>query len=192
MILSACALIRPPPPAAPGIADPEAWQEHRAALAAFDHWSLQGRAATGRVVGWSGNLSWRQQGESFDVRLSGPLGAGGFRAKGEPGLVRIYTADETVYTNDPEALVEEIIGWRFPLTGLRYWAIGLPAPDRAARLTVNDEGLLTNLLQAGWQLAYAEYQTAGGLKLPRQIVLDNGEDTIKLVIDRWFDLGNPP
>jgi outer membrane lipoprotein LolB len=185
--LSACAL-RPPPPAAPGIADPEAWRERRAALAEFDHWSLQGRAVSGGVLGWSGNLSWRQQGENFDVRLSGPLGVGGFRAKGEPGLVRIYTGDETVYTNDPEALVEEIVGWRFPLTDLRYWAAGLPAPDRPARLAVDDAGLLTGLWQSGWRLAYTEYQRTAGPELPKRIVLDNGEDTIKLVIDRWFDL----
>lgn len=186
-MLAGCAL-RPPEPAAPGIADPEAWQERRTALAQFDRWSLQGRAAAGRMPGRSGNLSWRQRGETFDVRLSGPLGAGGFRARGEPGLVRVYTGDETVYTNDPEALVEDIVGWRFPLEGLRYWAVGLPAPDRPARLAVDDAGLLTRLWQSGWQLAYTEYQRTAGPKLPKRIVLDNGEHTVELVIDRWFDL----
>lgn len=188
LTLSACALVRTPPPATPGVADPKAWQERRELLKDFDRWSLQGRAATGKLLGWSGNLSWRQEGETFDVRLSGPLGAGGFRARGEPGLVRIYTGDETYYTNEPEAMVEEIVGWRFPLEGLRYWAIGLPAPNLPARLSVDDDGLLTGLYQSGWQLAYTEYQRTDGFTLPRRIVLNNGDDTIKLVIDRWFDL----
>ncbi|MES1943338.1 outer membrane lipoprotein LolB [Salinisphaera sp. PC39] len=188
LVLGGCAIMRAPEPGAPGVADPEAWRERQQDLAGFDHWSLQGRAATGKVLGWSGNLSWRQRGESFDVRLSGPLGAGGFRARGEPGLVRIYTEDETYYTNDPEALVEEIVGWRFPLTGLRYWAIGLPAPGMPGRVAVDGDGLLTDLWQAGWRLAYTDYREAGGLTLPRRIVLDNGDNTIKLVIDRWFDL----
>lgn len=188
-ILSGCALVRTPPPSTPGIADPEAWQERRERLNGFDHWSLQGRAATGKVLGWSGNLNWRQDGETFDVRLSGPLGAGGFRAKGEPGLVRIYTGDETYYTNEPEELVEDIVGWRFPLEGLRYWAIGLPAPGSPARLSVDGDGLLAGLYQSGWQLAFTEYQRTDGPTLPRRIVLDNGEHTLQLVIDRWFDLG---
>lgn len=186
--VAGCALVRPPAPTTPGIADPEAWQARQEMLAEFDRWSLQGRAATGKLLGWSGNLSWRQRGQEFDVRLSGPMGAGGFRARGEPGLVRIHTEDETYYTNDPEGLVEEIVGWQFPLTGLRYWAIGLPAPGLPATLSVDDDGLLVGLEQAGWRLAYPEYQDTEGPELPRRIVLNDGENTVKLVIDRWFDL----
>ena len=126
------------------------------------------------------------------MRLSGPLGAGGFRARGEPGLVRIRTGEETFYTNEPESLVEEIVGWRFPLTGLRYWAIGLPAPEPPARLAVDDDGLLTGLYQSGWRLSYAEYRETAGIELPRRIVLDNGENTIQLIVDRWFDLPASP
>jgi len=187
--LTGCAMITTPPPAPPGIEAPERWEQRRATLERLDRWALQGRVATGKVLGWSGNLSWRQNGESFSVRLSGPLGAGGFRARGTPALVEVHTKEETYHTRDPEALATELVGWEFPLRGLRYWAIGLPDPaSEPDSVSVDERGLLIGLEQAGWRLAYPEYRAAADVKLPRKIVLDNGENTIQLVIDRWFDL----
>ncbi|MDN5938692.1 MAG: phosphoadenosine phosphosulfate reductase family protein, partial [Salinisphaera sp.] len=82
MVLTGCAILQPPAPIQPGVADPAAWQARQQRLADFDQWSLQGRAATGKLLGWTGNVSWRQRGDEFKVRVSGPLGAGGFRADG--------------------------------------------------------------------------------------------------------------
>ncbi|MGH8453077.1 MAG: lipoprotein insertase outer membrane protein LolB, partial [Nevskiales bacterium] len=87
-----------------------AWTNRRAELTALDRWLLQARIASGRI-GMSGNLRWRQDAEHFDIRVSGPLGASGFQAQGHPGQVEIRTTRETVVTQNPEALLQEKIGW---------------------------------------------------------------------------------
>lgn len=188
-VLSGCAIIREPAAVEPGVVDPPAWAERKAALADFTVWSMQGRVATGQLLGWTGNLSWRQRGETFDVRLSGPLGAGGFRAQGTLEEVVIQTRDERFVTDEPDTLVEQTLGWTFPLEPLRFWARGLPAPGGYERISVDEQGRMIALEQNGWALSLPEYtQPKGAPTLPRRIVLDNGETRIRLVVDRWFDV----
>ncbi|MES1929589.1 outer membrane lipoprotein LolB [Salinisphaera dokdonensis CL-ES53] len=189
-VLSGCAIIRKPAETEPGVVNASAWAEHKEELADFSVWSLQGRVATGQLLGWTGNLSWRQQGEEFDVRLSGPLGAGGFRAMGalEEEVV-IQTRDERYVTEEPDALVERTLGWTFPLEPLRFWARGLPAPGDYERISVDEQGRMIALEQQGWALSFPDYiEPEGAPAVPRRIVLDNGETRIRLVVDRWFDV----
>lgn len=189
-LLSGCAIIRKPAPTEPGVVDASAWADHKDELNDFSVWSLQGRVATGQLLGWTGNLSWRQQGESFDVRLSGPLGAGGFRAKGSlDDAVVIQTRDERFVTQNPDALVEQTLGWTFPLEPLRFWARGLPAPGDYERISVDAQGRMIALEQNGWALSIPDYvEPDGAPTVPSRIVLDNGETRIRLVVDRWFDV----
>lgn len=189
--VSGCAVITKPDQREAGIANGSAWQAHRAELSDFTTWSLQGRVATGQLLGWTGNLSWRERGETFDVRLAGPLGAGGMRARGTLDEVTIDTDDgEHIVTRQPDVLVERALGWQFPLAPLRYWARGLPAPGDYERISVGDDGRLQSITQNGWRVSYEAYTTPVGAPapLPRKIVLDNDETRIRLVVDRWFDL----
>ena len=188
-LLAGCAVIRQPPESEPGVADAAAWQAHRETLAELETWALQGRVATGQLLGWTGNLNWRQNGEDFDVRLSGPMGAGGFRASGTLDRVVIRTGDRRMVTTEPDALVERTLGWTFPLEPLRYWGRGLPAPGDYDRISVDAQGRMVALEQDGWKIAFPEYaEPDGAPALPERIVLDNGETRIRLVVDRWFDI----
>lgn len=185
---SGCALLTKPVKVAPGVDNPKAWQAHQTKLDTLQRWSLQGRAATGKLLGWSGNLNWQQNGAQFDVRLSGPIGTGGFRAQGNLSLVKIRTKDKTFYTNRPNRLVTRLLGWSFPLQGLRFWALGLPYPGQPAAVAVDNNGLLKQLVQQGWRISYESYQRVDDMHLPKKIVLTDGSNIIKLVVDRWFDL----
>src|SRR5699024_8091682 len=188
---AACAIIPKPPQVEAGVDNPAAWQAHKAELKQLRTWSIQGRAATGQLLGWTGDLSWRQRGEHFHVRLSAPLGAGGFRASGTLDNVTVRTQDRTVHTDKPQQLVRRILGFPFPLRTLRYWARGLPAPGDYASISVNDKGRLIALDQQGWQLSYLDYEQKDGQPaLPTRIVLDNGKTRIRMVVARWFNLGD--
>lgn len=187
--LAACAIIPKPGNVQAGVENSAAWAAHQSAVAGLHDWSIQGRVATGQLLGWTGNLSWRQQGDHFKVRLSGPLGAGGFRASGTFDYVVIQTSDETYRTAHPQRLVRRILGWRFPLRPLRYWARGLPAPGGYESISVNAQGRLIRLKQQGWRISYLDYtQKAERPALPSRIVLDNGETRIRMVVARWFNI----
>lgn len=185
IFLPGCALLRPTPPAAPGEA---AWTTRRAELSALDHWVMQARVASGLFSG-SGNLRWQQAGEKFDIRVSGPLGASGFQARGHLGAVEIRTAKESIVTADPEGFLDQSVGWSMPLGRLRYWAVGVPYPPTPAALRYDSAGRLQSLEQDGWKLEYSEYGFFQHYELPRRFTLDNGDKRFKVIVDDWSGLG---
>lgn len=190
--LSGCALFSPQPengPAATQQGDFEHFEQRRQVLQSINSWSLQARVATGQIVGWSGNLRWRQQGPRHDLIIGGPLG-GGLRATGDDRRTVITTADGSFETTDPEGYFEQEIGWRFPLRQLRYWALGIPDPRLAAQQFSSDEyGRATGFRQAGWSVSYESYADVQGLQLPAAMVLSDGDRQVRVLIDRWVQIG---
>ncbi len=193
VLLGACQSWAPQPatstPAATGI-----WQQRQAQLEDIRTFSLQGRAADGRGV--KADIYWQQRADqSFDLRLAGPFGVGAVAISGTPQQVVIRTRDGSFETADPEAWMRERIGWAFPVGGLRYWVLGLPIPNNAGQLTLDAQGRLAVLTQAGWTLNYSEYQTQAGLDLPRRFEAQQQDLRLRLVIDRWeepSEIGSTP
>lgn len=164
------------------------WNERLAALAAVQTWLLTGRIAVRNdEEGWNGAIAWRQRPDSYDIQFSGPLGQGGARLEGTRGQVELQEADGTQYHGtDAEALLLERLGWRVPLTELRYWVTGRPAPGTAPeRLEFDEDGRLALLRQAGWQVTYKGYQSLGEVELPRKVYVENHRLNVRLVVDQW-------
>jgi outer membrane lipoprotein LolB len=184
LCLTACAgMVRPTAPA--GAPAQALWQARRAALAQVDHFALQGRLAQTGLTGFSGELSWIQNGVRFQVHFYGPLGVGAVAIEGQPGAVTVRTKQGSDQTNAPERLMQAKLGWSLPVDGLRYWVLGLPAPGTASELTLDPDGLLRSLEQDGWRLDYLEYQTADGWCLPRRFTLSDGQRSFRVAIDQW-------
>lgn len=175
-------------PTSPTPQSDAAWQAHQLRLRAIEGFDLQGRAADGRGV--KADLLWQQDHDgSFDLRLSGPFGVGAVIIRGRADQVEIQTREGRYQTRDPESWMRSRLGWTFPVQGLRYWVLGLPAPDRDAQLSLDPQGRLAVLTQDGWTLHYNEYQTQQGLDLPRRLEAVHGELRLRLFIDRWADPG---
>ncbi len=188
-MLGGCAVIHKPPEQQAGVADSAAWQAHKQAVGQLDRWALQGRVASGKLLGWTGNLNWRQRGQHFAVRLAGPLGAGGLRANGTLKRVQVRTPKRRFTTRHPDAMAKRTLGFAFPLSALRYWARGLPAPGDYKNISVSTDGKLQSLRQNGWHVAYMDYTTVNDtVKLPKRVVLENGDNRLRLVVDRWFNV----
>ncbi|AXQ28601.1 outer membrane lipoprotein LolB [Solimonas sp. K1W22B-7] len=165
------------------------WQERRAALERIDRFALQARVASNGSLGMKGDLRWQQNPDgSFDLRVAGPFGVGALSIVGTPSLVEVRSREGSQVTNEPEAWLRRKLGWTFPIAGLRYWALGLPAPGSPAVIELDAEGEIAALEQDGWRLEYDEYQPAGPVSLPRRLQLAKPEVTIKLVADRWDGL----
>ncbi|NGY04385.1 lipoprotein insertase outer membrane protein LolB [Solimonas terrae] len=171
------------------------WRAHRDELAAITHFELNGRAAS--RLGVKADLRWQQfEDGHFNIRIAGPFGAGAVAIDGTPHDVEIRTKDGTEHTNDPQAWLLQRAGWTFPIDGLRWWVLGLPAPDTAAQIELDAQGRLATLTQDGWTLNYGDYQQVLNLDLPRRFEARNGQITLKLIADEWHDIetsrGHPP
>ena len=134
----------------------------------------------------SGTLFWLQRQDYYDIRLSGPLGRGAARLTGRPGQVSLEVANQGRYeAPSPEALLEEQVGWKLPVSHLVWWVRGLPAPDSKSRLSLNGDSRLATLEQDGWQVEYLSYVEQSGYWLPERIKLHGSNLDVTLVIKDW-------
>lgn len=92
-------------------------------------------------------------------------------------------------SSDPasaENLMESQLGWSLPVSNLLWWVRGLPAPDSAYQLQLNDDSLAHRLEQDGWQLEYVRYQTLeNDTRLPERIQLQGPQLQLTLLVKQW-------
>jgi len=194
LLLSGCAT----QPAAP-LLDAEAldrlWDSRQAQLSGLAGWQMKGRVAVkSDEDSWSASLSWQQQAETFDISFSSMLGQRMAQLKGDELSASLYLPDDRVLSAaNVSDLLDDELGWSVPMGGLRYWLVGLPAPEPEPVLAATSElnkgldewGRLQWLEQSGWRIEYQRYHSAGILEVPKKMVLTRDDLRVRFVIDRW-------
>jgi outer membrane lipoprotein LolB len=182
LLLGGCALVSPRPSQSD-----LAWQARRALLEQIDRFTMKARISAGMLAP-TGNLVWQQAGGNYDLRLAGPFGMGAMSISGGDGHVEVQTRKESLTGTDPEQLLNERLGWEFPVMHLRSWVVGLPAKGSKSKVTLDDDGRIETLEQDGWKLSFDDYVSNGRVDLPRKFVLANPDVKIKVVVDEWSDV----
>lgn len=133
-------------------------------------------------------LRWQRDPQRFVLLLEAPFGQGVFRidAYGSGGY-RLRLPDGQEYRNrTPEALLDEVIGWSLPVSGMQYWIRGLPRPGADYRIQLDEFGSAIRIRQDRWEIEITDYFDAGlEPRLPRRINLARDDLNIRLVIERW-------
>jgi outer membrane lipoprotein LolB len=190
--LSGCASLGAPvsvDEAAPQDAAQAAWMLRQQALAEVTGFRLSGRAALqSGATGWSARLEWVQQAADWSMELVGPLNQGTVRMSGDARQVVVESEGERVAAPNLEALIGDSLGWRVPIEALRWWVLGLPAPDWPAEgLRLDEAGRLTDVRQGPWRLSVLSYVDDSPLALPRKIYVNGEAAELRLVVARWSD-----
>ena len=165
------------------------WQLQQQALRAVDRWDIQARAAV-KLEGEAYNIGihWKQEAKALNMLLQAPFGQGVIRIESETnGSYRLDLPDGQLLRDfSPEKLLERVIGWSLPVSGLIYWIRGLPAPDGEFTYRTDDQGRLRNLRQNDWLIEYVDhFEASGSAYLPLRLKLEYDQIAIKLVIERW-------
>lgn len=157
-----------------------------AALARLHNWTADGRlgVSDGRQS-WQASFHWRQQGDHYAIDLIGPFGQGQLAIRGGPGSVTLRDGQRVLQAADPESLLAEAGIAPVPVSGLRYWLLGEPAPNPPATPVRGSEGYLRQLAQSGWQIVYPNYITVQGLALPQRVQAERNALQVKLYIGQW-------
>lgn len=187
--LSACATTQAPPSNIGLDHAAQAWAQRQSQLEAQDGFELQGRLAV-KGGGLSGNLRWQQAGSRFRLRIAGPFGAGALSMEGDDALVAIKGKDLDLVTAEPEAVLASRTGWRLPLRALRWWVLGLPAPEAPASLQLDELGRPLGFSQLGWQLRFSDWRP-GSPDLPGRIEAEQDHWQALLLIEN-LSLGAAP
>ncbi|SFX66631.1 lipoprotein insertase outer membrane protein LolB [Marinospirillum alkaliphilum] len=145
------------------------------------HWRAQGRIAVNDGRGsHSASLDWQQQGYHYQLQILGPLGQGSARLEGQPFLVSLVTSDgQLLQAASPEQLMQQGLGWSFPLSNLIYWMRGLPAPGQV--LVLDDQRIQQN----GWQIEWRRFSEVDGYQLPSLLIAENGNMQLRLSVSAW-------
>jgi len=132
-----------------------------------------------------GSFDWTQRGLNYTFQTYGPLNLGGVSIQGRPGFVTLNKSSKRTTARSPEQLMQQELGWYLPLSNLRYWCRGLPAPGIKSVPRYDQFGHLRLLRQQGWSISYKKYQAVSGQDLPRTIVFGHQNLRVKVVIRSW-------
>lgn len=162
-------------------------------LSAIRHWQLEGKLAVRTPQqAESARVQWRQDGDSFDIRLSGPAGLKATHIYGMPGGVRFEQGERVESAGSAEVLSERLIGWPLPATEMTWWLRGLPASNQPPDAIRYDAGgWLAELEQGDWTIRFSDYRILDGTALPGRIEAGRGDVKITLVIKQWT-IGQQP
>jgi len=167
-----------------------AWEAHRQMMEAITGWKIKGRVGLySDNEAWPGDLIWLQTGNSYDIRLIAPVAAGNLHIYSVPnGVMFEHSGDSQVhFTADPEAMIQQTFGWQLPIADLRYWIKGIPSPESSSKgvMTVDELGRLRELAQSGWKISYQNYTTQAGQSMPKKMLLEQADLSIKIFIRNW-------
>ena len=145
---------------------------------------LAGRIATRyRDEAASGNVAWRHARDSDELLITTPVGSSLARVVRTGSEVVLTTADQREYrAGDAEALTEQVLGFRVPLTGLSDWVRGRPVDGPPATVTRDPLGRLASLEQSGWNVEYQGFRADG---LPVRLKLTYPGIELRLAIHDW-------
>lgn len=186
LLLAGCAALRQP---VPGAATEQVWRQRMQQLLKLERWSLTGRIALrADEEAWHASVQWVQRGDRYRIRIRGPLGAGAMELTGGPEGVVLRTAKEKRFAaRAPEQLLRELAGWTMPVTGLRYWLLGVN--EQAASIDgmqLDAGGRLESLRQGEWAIDYLGYQQVDGVQLPAKLYLESSRVSARIVISQWL------
>ena len=147
----------------------------------------------GRNEGVQGSFRWQEQGRNVRLDLVSPLGQTLAIVTATPSGATLDLPNEAP-RNAPEvdSLMEQALGFSLPVSGMRDWLHGRPAPGAPSNITRDANGRPDTLRQSGWTVRYVTWQdTQENAKppstLPRRIDMARDGDesplSVRLVID---------
>jgi outer membrane lipoprotein LolB len=135
----------------------------------------------------SGLFTLEVRGARKTIDLATPVGTTVARIEIEPGRATATGPQlQTASGPDADLLVEDLTGFRLPVSGLADWIDGHPSPDRPASIQ-REGGQVSEIKQDGWTIRYAEYSSV--TQRPRRLLLErvpNGAGpalTVRLIVD---------
>lgn len=161
--------------------------EPKLTLSELDNWKINAKLGIRTAKdAQSIQMLWKQQGETYQLRLNGPLGFGSAYIIGDSNQAEIQKGAQSI-TASPQQLTKQLTGIPLPITALSWWVKGLISPNHSAATYIQraQTGQLESFKQAGWHINILSYTQTGPYWTPKKIAGRQGELTFKLIISDW-------
>lgn len=157
----------------------------------FSYSDNEENAANGKIlwqVSRSEESTLKSQSVQEKIRLVGPVGAGAVELIVDQQQAMLVSGKQRLVdpSGNVEALLFRAVGWRLPISEMRYWLFGMPAPALAGRYWLDSNGDIDRLQQSGWDITFSKQQpfVQNNSKLlrqhPRKVFAENEKNGIKV------------
>jgi outer membrane lipoprotein LolB len=164
---------------------------------------MGGHSASGRLSIRNGgdahyaNFEWESAPSRDRIALNTPLGQTVAELQvsyaGEKAVHAVLRQSDgqSQSADEPDLLLAEATGWRLPVSGLRWWLLGQPAPG-AVREEATESG--KRIFQDGWQIDASQFsEPVPGRSVPGKLELRRDDLTVRIVISEWqWQTSNQP
>ena len=149
-------------------------------------WTAKGRIAlTAQREGGSGSFVWQQRSERTELAVRGPFGAGGLTVVTDGETLQVDDGSGRAIDGEAARLaLEQRLGTKLPLAELRYWMLGVPAPEQGGPVQ-RATGAVPGFTQGGWVVTYEAFRPAAGWSLPVRMTATTGDARVRIVVDDW-------
>ncbi|TYL48642.1 lipoprotein insertase outer membrane protein LolB [Marinomonas sp. IMCC 4694] len=155
---------------------------------AISKWETSGRVGIRtKNDAVSGNFTWQKDPETFSLNIVGPFGQGAINLKKtQDSLITLAYEDTLTTGHDAGALLQQELGWEFPVEQVTFWIRGLQAPNSPAKITHDGATKQPNKIeQDGWVIQYTNFVNVDGLSLPQKMQVSNPPFKVNLIINQW-------
>ena len=130
---------------------------------------------------------WEQKGDRYTIKLRDFIGRTIAVIEGSPEGVQAKTSKGQHYQGDSaEQLIKQLFDLHIPVSGMRYWLLGVPKPNiQVGQLSLNEEGLVEEMQQQGWAMSYPYYLHNDPFKMPSQILLGYEDIDLTVKVSQW-------
>jgi len=129
---------------------------------------------------------WQQLINEYMINITSQFNVGGIKIAGDANQVTLWRSNTNkVIAKNPENLIYNELGWTLPLSNLKYWILGLPAPNLNHNSKFDRYNHLTYLEQQNWRINYTNFISIKNIDLPTTILLSNNNLQIKIIIKQW-------
>ncbi len=156
-------------------------------LSQLNHWQLNARVAIKTPQdSITASLNWQNNNAKFDFLLSGAFGVtyAHLIQKKDSASLEIPDSDK-LYHNNAEQLLNQALGWEFPINALSYWVKGLPSGQPGEIVNYNEQGQLSQIELNQWQITFSKYKRYQGVLLPKMIKATHPDLNLKIVAKKW-------
>ena len=129
-------------------------------------------------------FTWIQDGDNFDLELTGILGIGKTMISGTADGVTLNSSKTgLIEANSPEELLQRATGWQAPITHLVDWVQARPA-DTNATTQKDAAGRIIQIIEDGWtvDLSYVDQATLPNRLVLKQRLANDAENRITMLI----------
>jgi outer membrane lipoprotein LolB len=133
----------------------------------------------------SAGVRWAHRTGADEILLLAPLGQTVARIRRDANEITLDASGKHYAAHNGEDLMQQVLGWQLPISGLRYWVTAMPAPQGDFTDERDALGRMHVLQQDGWEISYSRYAADTPDALPLRMKLRRDDTQVLLLIDEW-------